>query len=142
MIKVKQKYGRSLRPKFEEDFSKIERAIEFFQAKLKIDTDVLITFKEKKDLWESRVGVCFYNEHTQGITIHCHVHRNTGTIPCLILVAHEMVHAWQIDGDLPDIAQWEDVAEEKSLELCKAFLDDEGDDTSQHTLRLTRFFIH
>lgn len=102
-------------PAFEGEYHVLEEAIVVFQEALKLKQDVLITLKPKRDLFEGPGGTCFFNAAINKISCHIYVHKYTSTLEVLMSVAHEMVHAWQHDNNIPyDKEGWEAQAKEMS----------------------------
>jgi hypothetical protein len=91
-------------------------AVRVFQEALKIKTRTTVTLKKKQDIWADQNGCCFFNHANNMISCHIYVHRHSTVLGTLILIAHEMVHAWQIDTKQPGKkAAWEKQAVEMSL---------------------------
>lgn len=121
MISIKKKYSKSLRPGFEDDFHVLEDAVSVFQEALNIKQNVCVLLKKKNDEWGMECGVTFFNNSTNKISCHVYVHRHSTLLGTLIFVAHEMVHAWQIDSNQPNKSGWEEQAEELSLGMVRQY---------------------
>jgi hypothetical protein len=121
MVTLKKKYNLKMEvllggylsrtttgPQFEKDYSVVEEAVGLFQQTLNIRQDVLITLKPKRDVFEGPEGTCFVNGAIKKISCHVYVHKYTALLQVLMTIAHEMVHAWQHDNNLPyDHDGWE-----------------------------------
>ena len=117
-VTLKKKYSNSLNPQFTEEYQVLVDAVKVFQEELKIKQHTIVLLKKKAELFGSIVGTTFYNSAVNKISCHIYVHRHSTTLGTLIVIAHEMVHAWQRDTKQPGKQKtWERQAEELSLAM-------------------------
>ena len=117
MVSLKKKYSAQIVPSYTSEYHVLEEAVASFQAALKIKTPTVILLKKKVDIWGMNNGTAFLNSATNSISCHVYVHRYSTTLGTLIFIAHELVHAWQIDTSRPNKHTWEDEAESISLAM-------------------------
>lgn len=117
MVVLRRKCSNTLVPSLVEGYPVLVEAVRVFQEALKINTTTTVLLKEKYDIWSATCGTAFLNNATNSISCHVYVHRHSTLLGTLILIAHEMVHAWQIDTNRPDKSTWEQEAEVISLNL-------------------------
>jgi hypothetical protein len=99
----------------------LEEAVKVFQLALKIDQPTVVILKRKVDMWADLTGASFYNSALGKISCHIYVHRHSTVLGTVILIAHEMVHAWQIATNQPSKKDWEHQAVELSLAMVEEF---------------------
>lgn len=120
MVTLKRKISKSLNSNLMDDYQVLEDAVKVFQKALDIKQPTVVTLKKKIDMWAVLTGTCFYNSAVNKICCHIYVHRHSTVLGTLILIAHEMVHAWQIDTKQPgNKAAWEEQAVELSLAMVE-----------------------
>ncbi len=117
MIKIKKRYNYLITPSFL--MQDLEDIVKYFEGMYPIDTDVLITLKQKGDVYGDLVGKCFRNEDTNNISIHWLVHNHSNLVHACLVLFHELAHAYDLDKG---IYPTEQRAEEVSLFLTWRYL--------------------
>ena len=112
---LKKKYSNSLKPQFTEDYQVLIDFVKAFQGALKIKQPTVVYLKKKVDMWGLVCGTTFFNPALNKISCHVYVHRHSTVLGTLIFIAHEMVHAWQIDSK-------KKVCEQQAEDLSLAFV--------------------
>ena len=146
MVSLKKKYSRAIVPQYEPEYHVLEDAVKVFQEALKIKKTTLILLKRKVEIFGAVCGTSFLNSATNTISCHVYIHRHSTTLGTLILIAHEMVHAWQIDTNRPNKSSWEDEAEDLSLSMVgqlqiKRF-PDKSESLVLAEVRMARGWVH
>jgi hypothetical protein len=146
MIEFKKKYSNSLRPGFTDEFHILEDAVKVFQEALQIKQATSVLLKKKVDLFGAVIGATFPNTATGKLSCHVYVHRHSTTLGTMICLAHELVHAWQIDTNQPKQPDWEDEAERLSLSMVEQYhikrFPDKPESLCIGEVRLARVFVH
>lgn len=120
MIRIKERYqkGNVQVPLQKLDMKRMRSCVDFYQERLNIVKGVLITFKCKQYYLDNVVAVTFDNKATDGISIHVFVHRHTIEKCVFLALAHELVHAHQLDNG-KDVSEEE--ADKVGLTLCRDY---------------------
>lgn len=120
MIRVKERYqkGNVQVPSQRLDMGRIRSCIDFYQERMNIVKDVLITFKCKQYYLDNTIAITFENKSTGGISIHVFVNRHTIERCVFFALAHELVHAHQLDSG-KDVSEEE--ADKMGLTLCRDY---------------------
>ena len=96
-------------------------AVQVFIKALNIQKETSVLLKKKRNMWDLQCGNTFLNNTVNKISCHVYIHRHSTVLGTLIFLAHEMVHAWQIDTDQPNKKGWEDQAEMLSINMVQEF---------------------
>ncbi len=99
----------------------LEEAVKVFQLALQINHPTVVNLKRKVNIWSDRTGTSFFNSALGKISCHIYVHRHSTVLGTVILIAHEMVHAWQIATNQPSKKDWEHQAVGLSLAMVEEF---------------------
>ena len=146
MIEFKKKYSNSLRPQFADEFHVLEDAVKVFQEALKIGQPTSVLLKKKTDLFGRVIGTTFFNTAINKISCHVYVHRYSTTLGTMICLAHEMVHAWQIDTCKCSQMDWEEEAERISINMVEQYhikrFPSKPESLCISEVKLARLFMH
>lgn len=116
---LKKKIEAVVNPTIIQSMPALREVVQEFQRELKISRRTVITIKEKRKLWKGADGSCFNNKKDKCISCHIFIHRHSHFLTTIVIIAHEMVHAWQIDSGKPFTKGWENEAEQLSLSLVQ-----------------------
>lgn len=140
-IRIKKKYGGSVKPGFV--LEDLQKAVDSYQSTLKIKSDVLITLKKKEHRVYGDIATTFYNQATQGVSIHCFVHSDSSLLPMCIILAHELVHAWQLDnGYTPSEEQADEMGLDLAFTYCASVSSLHLGSSPLETVKVCRTFIN
>lgn len=146
MVVLRRKCSNTLVPALIEGYPTLVEAVRAFQEALKIQTTTTVLLKEKHDLFGKVLGAAFLNNATNSISCHVYVHRHSTVLGTLVLIAHEMVHAWQIDTNRPNKSTWEDEAEDISLSMVRQLqikrFPDKPESLVKAEVRMARAWVH